>query len=228
MKTPFCVCLILRVSALAGDQCEVNVDDCAPQPGSWEPRCLNGGQCLDGIGRYTCSCPAGFVGEHCEGDLNECLSRPCHSPGSLDCVQLVNDYQCRCRLGYTGTFALTLYSVLAFCSPCQFLFFTLRFLSSRSSLRVNGGPLLVQAVPQWRSLLHEHELCTWLRLLLPSCKFFCLFTPILSNEPCFNMSGVLGFCIIHSIVIRCMYECNHTLFEVYFKLDHFLVFCLYI
>lgn len=58
---------------------------------------------MDGVGRYTCSCPPGYVGEHCEGDLNECLSGPCHAPGSLDCVQLVNDYQCRCRLGYTGT-----------------------------------------------------------------------------------------------------------------------------
>uniref|UniRef100_A0A674MY80 Notch receptor 2 n=1 Tax=Takifugu rubripes TaxID=31033 RepID=A0A674MY80_TAKRU len=93
-----CVC----PSGTHGVQCEVNVDDCAPKPGSWEPRCLNGGQCLDGIGRYTCSCPPGFVGEHCEGDLNECLSGPCHATGSLDCVQLVNDYQCRCRLGYTG------------------------------------------------------------------------------------------------------------------------------
>lgn len=85
-----------------GVQCEVNVDDCAPKPGSWGPRCLNGGQCVDGVGRYTCSCPPGFAGEHCEGDVNECLSGPCHSPGSLDCVQLANDYQCRCRLGYTG------------------------------------------------------------------------------------------------------------------------------
>lgn len=61
---------------------------------------------MDGVGRYTCSCPAGFVGEHCEGDVNECLSGPCHAPGSLDCVQLVNNYQCRCRLGYTGMFVL--------------------------------------------------------------------------------------------------------------------------
>lgn len=85
-----------------GLQCEVNVDDCAPNPGSSAPRCLNGGQCVDGVGRYTCTCPPGFVGEHCEGDLNECLSKPCHALGSLDCVQLDNDYQCRCRLGFTG------------------------------------------------------------------------------------------------------------------------------
>lgn len=91
---------------IVGVQCEVNEDDCAPKAGSSEPRCLNGGQCVDGVGRYTCSCPPGFVGEHCEGDLNECLSKPCHTPGSLDCVQLVNDYQCRCRLGYTGTLIL--------------------------------------------------------------------------------------------------------------------------
>lgn len=87
----------------AGVQCEVNEDDCAPQPGSSEPRCLNGGQCVDGVGRYTCSCPPGFVGEHCEGDVNECRSAPCHGPGTLDCVELVNDYRCLCRLGYTGT-----------------------------------------------------------------------------------------------------------------------------
>lgn len=102
----WCIQWYLSVLCSAGLQCEVNVDDCAPKQGSWEPRCLNGGQCVDGVGRYTCSCPPGFVGEHCEGDLNECLSGPCHYPGSLDCVQLVNDYQCRCRLGYTGTYIL--------------------------------------------------------------------------------------------------------------------------
>lgn len=49
------------------------------------------------------------------------------------------------------------------------------FRSSRSSLRVNGGSVPVQAVPPRRSLLHEQQLCTWLHLLLPFCKFFCFF-----------------------------------------------------
>lgn len=106
---------------LLGVQCEVNVDDCAPKSGSWEPRCLNGGQCLDGIGRYTCSCPPGFVGEHCEGDLNECLSGPCHSLGSLDCVQLVNDYQCRCRLGYTGPDIFAFRCKISICRVMSFI-----------------------------------------------------------------------------------------------------------
>lgn len=98
---------MLSVLYVVGLQCEFNVDDCAPKPGSLEPLCKNGGQCEDGVGGYKCNCPAGFTGDHCEGDLNECKTRPCHSHGSLDCIQLVNNYQCRCRLGYTGIFTLT-------------------------------------------------------------------------------------------------------------------------
>lgn len=69
--------------------------------------------------------------------------------------------------------------------------FTLHVHSSRSSLRVNGGSVLVQAVPQRRSLLHEHELCTRLHLLLPSCKFLC------------DLSGVFYYCSVHCTVIKC-------------------------
>lgn len=106
---------MITFNYFVGLKCEVNEDDCAVQKlGSWEPRCLNGGQCVDGVGRYTCTCPPGFTGQHCEGDVNECLSRPCHTPGSFDCVQLVNDYQCRCRLGYTGTSNLAFYIFICF------------------------------------------------------------------------------------------------------------------
>ncbi|KAG8517651.1 Neurogenic locus notch protein 2, partial [Galemys pyrenaicus] len=88
----------LRLSSRpAGLLCEENVDDCAGGP-----HCLNGGQCVDRIGGYSCRCLPGFAGDRCEGDINECLSSPCSTEGSLDCIQLTDDYQCVCRSAFTG------------------------------------------------------------------------------------------------------------------------------
>lgn len=62
-----------------GVHCEINVDDCNPpvDPVSRSPKCFNNGTCVDQVGGYSCTCPPGFVGERCEGDVNECLSNPC-------------------------------------------------------------------------------------------------------------------------------------------------------
>ena len=57
---------------------------------------------MDRIGGYQCVCPPGYVGERCEGDVNECLSDPCDPRGSYNCIQLTNSYRCECRAGYTG------------------------------------------------------------------------------------------------------------------------------
>ena len=68
----------------AGVHCEVNVDDCSPpiDPVSRGPKCFNNGTCVDQVGGYSCACPPGFVGERCEGDVNECLSNPCDACGT--------------------------------------------------------------------------------------------------------------------------------------------------
>lgn len=165
---------MLSVLYVVGLQCEFNVDDCAPKPGSLEPLCKNGGQCEDGVGGYKCNCPAGFTGDHCEGDLNECKTRPCHSHGSLDCIQLVDNYQCRCRLGYTGIFTLTSENNTTAPQVIFAVFFkkgTKCVCFLRSSLWIHGGSLFVQSVPQRRRLLYEHELGARLQLFLSSCKF---------------------------------------------------------
>ena len=43
------------------------IDYCSENP------CLNNGRCLDEINGYTCYCPAGFQGEHCEVNIDDCL-----------------------------------------------------------------------------------------------------------------------------------------------------------
>lgn len=41
----------------AGDDCELNIDECASQP------CRNGGSCVDDVNDYRCNCYPGFTGE---------------------------------------------------------------------------------------------------------------------------------------------------------------------
>lgn len=95
----------LTFLSLVGVHCEMNLDDCIPStdPLTNEPKCFNNGKCVDRIGGYQCVCPPGYVGERCEGDVNECLSDPCDPRGSYNCIQLTNSYRCECRTGYTGT-----------------------------------------------------------------------------------------------------------------------------
>ena len=40
-----------------GDMCDVNIDDCDPNP------CANNGQCIDDINDFVCDCEQGFTGK---------------------------------------------------------------------------------------------------------------------------------------------------------------------
>lgn len=37
-----------------------DIDECESQP------CLNGGECIDRVNNFTCTCPAAFTGTLCE------------------------------------------------------------------------------------------------------------------------------------------------------------------
>jgi len=67
---------------------------------------------------YKCLCAAGFTGDICESDINECASSPCLHGGT--CVQGVDIYTCTCTNGYTDTPVGTCFTEMDECSsdPC--------------------------------------------------------------------------------------------------------------
>merc|ERR1719205_405156 len=78
------------------------VDECATNNGG----CLNGARCNgDAVtGKATCSCPAGFTGQFCENDVDECRATSgapvCMNGGQ--CVNTPGSFQCRCPAGFSG------------------------------------------------------------------------------------------------------------------------------
>ena len=76
------------------DGLQPNASNCTESP------CKNGGTCEEEARGYTCTCLAGFQGEHCETDIDECADEPCLNGGT--CVDEVNDYSCTCLPGFQG------------------------------------------------------------------------------------------------------------------------------
>lgn len=51
---------------------------------------------------YSCSCPQGFYGKHCEVSAMLCADEPCFNGGT--CTEKSGGgYSCACPVGYTGS-----------------------------------------------------------------------------------------------------------------------------
>jgi hypothetical protein len=61
---------------------------------------MNGGTCMDGVGKYTCSCKTGYQGVNCEINNNDCSPNPCRNNGT--CTDGAGTYTCMCQPGYSG------------------------------------------------------------------------------------------------------------------------------
>ncbi|XP_067827496.1 milk fat globule EGF and factor V/VIII domain containing b isoform X4 [Heptranchias perlo] len=95
----FCICM----DGFTGKDCtEREQGPCHPNP------CQNSGVCElislqrrgDVFSEYTCKCPTGFQGIHCQTNINDCASQPCNNGGH--CVDLDADYSCNCPSPYVG------------------------------------------------------------------------------------------------------------------------------
>ncbi|XP_078503561.1 protein delta homolog 2 [Lissotriton helveticus] len=92
-----CMCL----AGWAGKFCDRDVQICVHQ----NP-CQNGAECIDDPeGEYSCVCPEGFHGKHCEQKTGPCerAGTPCKNGGSCqDEHGYANSFTCRCLVGYIG------------------------------------------------------------------------------------------------------------------------------
>src|SRR5690606_17622194 len=64
--------VLMRCPPGYGDStCSTEVDECK------YGRCQNGSSCTDGVDSYTCGCLAGYDGDDCEININECAGVTC-------------------------------------------------------------------------------------------------------------------------------------------------------
>ncbi|ELK18255.1 Aggrecan core protein [Pteropus alecto] len=66
---------------------------CAEEP-------CGAGTCQEIEGHVICLCPPGYPGEHCDIDLDECLSSPCLNGAT--CVDAIDSFTCLCLPSYRG------------------------------------------------------------------------------------------------------------------------------
>ena len=77
-----------------GSECEINIDECLPNP------CAPNGECIDGVHGFICNCNPGFTGELCLTNIDDCEGINCSGNG--ECLDEVNSFTCACGPGYSG------------------------------------------------------------------------------------------------------------------------------
>ncbi|XP_072028540.1 uncharacterized protein [Amphiura filiformis] len=75
---------------------------CTPINHCLSSPCDNGGTCHDFIDGYRCTCLPGFTENHCQIDINECLTSPSQCDTNAVCRNTFGSFMCTCNTGFAG------------------------------------------------------------------------------------------------------------------------------
>ncbi|XP_017140739.1 protein crumbs isoform X1 [Drosophila miranda] len=78
--------------------------------------CRNDGFCRAPSDEYACTCQAGYEGDDCSIDIDECLNTVCKNNGT--CINKVADFVCQCPEGFEGRYCEQNIDECAM-QPCQ-------------------------------------------------------------------------------------------------------------
>jgi len=96
------------------------------------------------VNAYQCFCTAGWKGEHCNQDVNECESSPCQNGGICSTDAGTADYDCACAQGFRGSMCQTDVDECA-SAPCQHG----ECIDSKQDQRLSGFQYLCKCHDGW-------------------------------------------------------------------------------
>ncbi|XP_065898737.1 fibropellin-1-like [Dysidea avara] len=106
-----CNCPVNYGGPTCADQCYA----CCSNP------CTRGGTCVSNNSSFTCLCIPGWEGPRCQDFVGGCYSDPCMNGGICIATNTIDleQYECRCPLGYTGVNCEMQIDYCAINDPCQ-------------------------------------------------------------------------------------------------------------
>ncbi|KAL7730858.1 hypothetical protein ACLKA6_003615 [Drosophila palustris] len=86
-------------------QAQFRLNSTLPEEGCilcFQVDCKNGGYCNVPTEEYACTCQAGYEGDDCGTDIDECLNTHCENNGT--CINQVANFYCQCQAGFEGRY----------------------------------------------------------------------------------------------------------------------------
>lgn len=126
---------------------------------------------------HSCHCPAGFEGDRCEINIDDCIESKCENNST--CIDLVEQYRCQCHPGFTGEPVTFLLSVSFYHSVFSYYFPQLHSFSQPSSFPQSSS--LPSSLFNFPSCLSSFPQSLYLSFKSPSLLYLASFPQTLPS-----------------------------------------------